>query len=148
MLCAGISAPKVKPAIASDTTAITIVRCICPPMATIIRRLQGCWVAGRTAPGGKAGGTAGRTACPPTFKLQRLVALPGRVAFVVVDDFAVRAEAVVSVLAPEEPVVAVLDRGVPLGFDELALPVEVVAPVHADVGQSGEFHTIPFRLRP
>src|SRR5579862_763055 len=66
--------------------------------------------------------------------LQRLIALPGLVAFVVVDYLAVRTQAVVSMLAPEEPVVAVLPRGIPSGFDKLPLPVEVLATVHADVG--------------
>jgi hypothetical protein len=54
---------------------------------------------------------------------------------------AIRAETVVGVLAPEDAVVALLHGGVPFGIDELAVPVQVLATVHADVG-----HTVPLIL--
>jgi hypothetical protein len=77
--------------------------------------------------------------------LQRLITPSTRVACHFVGDLAVRAEAVISVLAPKQPVVAVLDRGVPFGLDEQAFPMQVLATLHADVSQSWEFHIIPFR---
>ena len=72
-------------------------------------------------------------------KLEWLVALPGRIALVVVYEFVVRPKTIVRVLAPECPVVAVRDRRVPGGFDKQAFPAQPGAPVLANVGQPGAF---------
>ena len=63
--------------------------------------------------------------------------------FVIVREFAVRTKAIVSVLAPEQAVIAVLHRRIPFGVDELTFPVQILATIHADVNQPGSFHVTP-----
>ena len=74
------------------------------------------------------------------WPLQRAIAAAGRIAFVFVDDFAIRPEAVVCVLAPEGPIVAMRNRRVPFGLDKHALPAQKFAPVQIDIRETGAFH--------
>ena len=77
-------------------------------------------------------------------ELQLFIAGSGRVALVIVRELSVRTEAIVRVLAPEDSVIAVLDRGIPLGIDEHALPAQHVAAVLSDYSQSRPFHDYAF----
>src|SRR5579863_6685591 len=51
------------------------------------------------------------------YKLQSLITLADRIALVIIHELVVRPQAVVCVLAPEGPIVAVRNRGIPGGFD-------------------------------
>src|SRR5207248_3002917 len=57
------------------------------------------------------------------YTLQRFVAATGGIAFVLVDYFPVRAQAIVAVLAPINAL-PLRNGRVPLGFDEKTFPVE------------------------
>src|SRR5260370_12318840 len=76
--------------------------------------------------------------------LQLFVAVAAWTALELVDDFAVGAETVPGVLAPEGAIVGVLNGGVPLGLDKHALPSQLFAAVHADFGETWAFHIYAF----
>src|SRR5450432_1930917 len=74
--------------------------------------------------------------------LQRFVARPRGVAFVVVRHLAIRPKAIAGMQAPEGAIVAVRDRGVPHSFDVQTLPAEVLAAFRANPRQTSTFAEI------
>jgi hypothetical protein len=74
--------------------------------------------------------------------LQRPVAWAAFVAFVIVRQFAVQPKTRLRFVAPEEAVIPVWDRRVPLGGNEHTLPSEIGATVFVDIYQTGPFHSV------
>src|ERR1017187_1333707 len=75
-----------------------------------------------------------------------LVAVAAGTALELVDDFAVGAETIPGVLAPEGAVVGVLNGGIPLGLNEHALPAQLFAAVDTDFSKTWAFHGYAFCL--
>src|SRR5688500_12828430 len=71
---------------------------------------------------------------------QRLVTDPRLVALIVVHDLAIRADALLGLVAPEETVARMRDLGVPLDLDVHALPAQQVAAILVNRGVARIFH--------
>lgn len=61
-------------------------------------------------------------------------------ALIIVGQFAIGAETGLCFVAPEEPIVAMWNRRIPLGIDKHSLPAKVIAAIFVDSRQSGAFH--------
>ena len=62
-------------------------------------------------------------------------------ALILIYEFAVLSEADLRFVAPEGPIIAVRDRGIPLRWNVHPLPAEIHASIVVDACQSGAFHT-------
>src|SRR2546426_595850 len=80
--------------------------------------------------------------------LQSLVTAPGRIALVIVHEFAIWTQAVIRVLAPEGAIIAMGNRGVPRGFDEHPLPAQLGAAFLADYGQPRTLARLRRHIKP
>lgn len=76
---------------------------------------------------------------PRAVRLERVVAPARGVALVVVGDFAVGADALLRLVAPEEAVVGVRNGGVPFRLHVHAFPAQVVAAVVVEFGERRTF---------
>jgi hypothetical protein len=71
--------------------------------------------------------------------LERFITTPRRVALVIVDELAIRAEALLRFVTPEKTVARVRNGLVPFRIDVQAFPAKVVAAVVVDPSQRGSF---------
>src|SRR5262249_27030538 len=100
-----------------------------------VRARSGCRDIGRPA----TADTSSLKATGDSEGLQRYGATAAGAAFEIVDKCSVGSEAIPRMLTPECPVVGMLDRGIPLGFDKQPLPPQFLAAIDADFRQSGAF---------
>src|SRR5260221_216359 len=117
MLVEGRLPAKAREAISSAETAKRMDFILCTPVLTII-----------LAPPSWGG---------PPAALKRLIALPRRIALVIVDQLPIRSHTLLRLMTPEQPVARMRHGRIPFRLDVHAFPAEVVAAVVVEASQRG-----------